>query len=282
MSLCIAWVRSFNNVDEIIIATDSCYSGGQRFFAAPKIFPLKRNDCAIACAGDTSYSFPIAEHISRAIDLNPMLSNRAIDFTDFRHYVLDLANKCLFEEQDPSTSPKGPEFQMILAGHSWKTREAYIYEIFYDKCIKKMNYRTQSTIKKTKFAVIGDCTPTVRKAIFDKLNSEGLPDGGRIDMQPLEVLYQFISDKTPQTYPIGGYPQMVKIYPYPNVLPIAIKLKNATNHDIITYFGRPCLKYEMIPFPIYDVEQKKMLYMKKVDDGFSLEPEILGPLPFES
>lgn len=280
MSLCIAWVRAYCNVEEILVAADSCFSGGQRFLASPKIFPLKRNDCVLACAGDTSYSFPIAEHISRAIDLNPMLRNRAIDFNDFRHYVLDIANKCLFEEQDTLTSPNGPDFRMILAGHSWITKKAHIYEIYYDKHEKQMNYRTPMTIKKTKFAIIGDCVSEVRKAIFDRLESEGIKDHERIDMQPLEVLNYFIKDETNQTYAIGGYPQMVKVYPYHSILPIAIKLKNSSNSDIITYFGRPCLKYEMIPFPIYDMEKKEIVYMKKVNEDFVLEPEKLGPLHF--
>lgn len=59
-----------NQIRELCLVSDSCLTGGDKFCAAPKIFPLIRGDCAIACAGGAAYFYPIAEHIVRMIELN--------------------------------------------------------------------------------------------------------------------------------------------------------------------------------------------------------------------
>jgi len=286
MTLCIAWVRKLPKKQEIAVVADSCFTGGQRFYAAPKIFPLKRNDCVLACAGDTAYSFSVVEHIMRAVDLSPKIKHRVIDITDMKQYLLDITNKCLLEEHDVSTCmegdrQKGPNFSMILAGFSWKQNTPIIYEIKYKSSKKKMDVHTQPTIKKIKFAVIGDCAKEVRHRIYEKLDEEGVEDGGVVDMQPLDVLMEYIENPKSETQFIGGYPQMVKIYPFSRVLPVVLKLHKENGETLLTYYGRPLLKYEIVPFPIYDVKEKKTTYMKEVSPEYTLESEKLGELPFE-
>ncbi len=100
MTLCIAWVRKKSTTDEICVISDSCFTGGQRFLAAPKIFPLDRGDCVIACAGDTMYSFPVVEHLRQAFSLNKGLMDRSIDTTDLLHTIKDITNKVLFQETE--------------------------------------------------------------------------------------------------------------------------------------------------------------------------------------
>lgn len=259
---------------------DSCLSGGQRFLAAPKIFPLSRNDCAIACAGTTSYSFPVVEHIMRAIELNQAVKDRACDVTEFRHTILDIANKCLIEEQEPDCMENGPDFSMIFAGYSWRKKKFCLWEIRYDKHLKKMNYTTPKAIKRTPFAVIGDGAPKVRYLINQKLDADGVNDRGFVDMQPLDVLIQIINDNNPDLRCIGGYPQMVKIYPFLRVLPIGFR-QTINDKKLITYSGRPLLDYEIFPYPIYDLEERKFMYMKAVCEEFERRPEDIAPLPFK-
>ena len=279
MSLCIAWVRKNKDMEELCMIADSCLSGGQRFLAAPKIFPLSRNDCAIACAGTTSYSFPVVEHIMKSIELNQIYKDRACDVTEFRHTILDIANKCLIEEQEPDYMENGPDFSMIFAGYSWREKKFCLWEIRYDKHLKKMNYSTPKTIKRPPFAVIGDLVPKVRHLIYQKLDAEGVKERGFVDMQPLEVLLQVINDTSTETRSIGGYPQMVKIYPFMRVLPIGFRLTK-NNKKVITYSGRPLLDFEIFPYPIYDLEEKKIIYMKGVLEEFERKFEDVAPLPF--
>lgn len=267
-------------MEELCMIADSCVTGNQRFLAAPKIFSLSRNDCAIACAGTTAYSFPVVEHIMRAVELNQKFIDRACDITDFRRNVLDIANRCLIEEQEPEGSPNGPDFNMILAGYSWRKKRFYIWEIRYEKRLGKMNYTTPKTIKKTLFAVIGDNVAEIRQKIFQRLENDKVKDRGLVDMQPLDVLMDEINDNSLKTRSIGGYPQMVKIYPFMRVLPIGFRqLKKGKR--IISYAGRPLLDFEIFPYPIYDLDEKKFMYMKEVKEEFERKPEYVPPLPFK-
>lgn len=74
MTLCISWIRQVKNAKELCLISDSCLSCGDRFYAAPKIFTLKRGDCAFACAGITNYFYPIEEHIVRVAHLDLTLN----------------------------------------------------------------------------------------------------------------------------------------------------------------------------------------------------------------
>lgn len=272
MTLCIGWIRSYNRGFEICLATDSLFTGGQTFCAAPKLFPLKRGDCALACAGETQYSFPVMEHIVRSIELNPKGYDRACDITDLKHYIVDVTNKCLFEERDRQDGSNGPGFRFIIAGYSWKYQKPMFWIVSYQKHDKKMVADGVNTIKGKPVAVIGDCVSSVRHKIFERLENDGVPKNGDFDMQPLEVLLDYINDKTDETRTIGGYLQMLKIYPFCKIMPVGFRY-NKNDDYFITYYGRPLLKYETFPFPIYDVTSKKMMYMREISSEFVLEHE---------
>lgn len=297
MTLCIAWVRKANETDEIVMAADSCFSSGQRFFAAPKLFPTKRGDCAIACAGMTQYSFPIIEHVLRAFDINKKLRDRATDITDIVHVIEDIANKCLHEEKEPeyATIPgEGPGFTMIIGGFSWKKKVPLLRILSFDWKAKKMMTSKVNTIKGFPIAVIGDADVIgpCRGKIHNKLE-EDIENGKSIDMQPLDVLMEYISDIEHTT--IGGYPQLLKIYPFMNILPFGFLHRKGdtkqdttnllnTNDDngeecFITYYGRPLLKYETFPYPIIDLKTKEIRYMYERTGDLDLKLSHESPKP---
>ncbi|MDE6693754.1 MAG: hypothetical protein K2K05_10255, partial [Muribaculaceae bacterium] len=259
------------------MTADSCFSGGQRFLAAPKLFPIGRGDYAIACAGSTQYSFPLVEHIQRAFALNRKLDDRATDITDVVHLLEDIVNRCLHEEIAPeyATYPgEGPRFSMIFAGFSWKKKQPILKILYFDWKKKKMRSSTPSTIKGYKIAVIGDDVGGCRGKIHNRLEDDK-KKGKALDMQPLDILLDYISDTA---YPsIGGYPQLIKIYPFSNILPFGFlheidgstknckEYLNGTDqsgkHYFITYYGRPLLKYETFPYPILELKTKQIRYM---------------------
>lgn len=293
MTLCIAWVRQANEKEEILMAADSCFSGGQRFLAAPKLFPTRRGDCAFACAGMTQYSFPIVEHILRAFDINQKLRDRASDITDVMHIIADIANKCLHEEIAPeyaSLPGDGPGFSMIIAGYSWKKKKTVLRILSFDWSKMKMEICKVPTILGFQCAVIGDkeVIGPCRGRIHHKLYAD-IQEGSTLNMQPLDILLDYISDTAYTT--IGGYPQLLKIYPFMNILPFGFLHRAEDNaHDttnllrgkdengnqcFITYFGRPLLKYETFPYPIIDLRTKEVRYMyeRKGETEFKLSHE---------
>ena len=264
MTLCIGWVRKLHQTQEICLIADSCFSGGQRFYSAPKIFPMMRGDCAIACAGATVYSFPIVEHIVRALEINGPIRDRAKDFLEIVGLVEDVVNVCLSQEKEKQF--ESPGFSMIIAGYSWRQKDSRIFQIEYSKKAHKMVANRARTMLGSRIAFIGD-EDIVKKSKSEliRLLQEEKKEGGNntIDMQPLDVLMDKIESKEIST--IGGYPQMVKIYPYMRVLPIGFKSKT---DNTIYYYGRPLMKYETFPFPIYDFEKKRFVYMKETTERF--------------
>ncbi|MDJ0590750.1 MAG: hypothetical protein QNJ72_12240 [Pleurocapsa sp. MO_226.B13] len=59
MTLCVAWLREVNGDKELIFATDSCLSGGERWHSGVKLFELPRQDCLICFAGETNRTYPL-------------------------------------------------------------------------------------------------------------------------------------------------------------------------------------------------------------------------------
>lgn len=53
MTLCVAWIRAKNSVEELIFATDSSLTGGEKWNQGIKLFELPRPDCLICFAGRT-------------------------------------------------------------------------------------------------------------------------------------------------------------------------------------------------------------------------------------
>lgn len=239
--------------------------------AAPKVFPLPRKDCAIACAGDTNYSMPIVDHIVHAMEINKPLIDRAYDFLDVVHLVEDIINRCLYEEkEEQENEEEGPGFTMILAGYSFQENESRLFIISYNKHLKKMKANKAPTIMGTQVAVIGDfeLIPQVKVDIHKAFEKDGIKKGGIFGYQPLDVLQKYI-DK-PEITTVGGHLQMLKIYPFAQVLPIGFFYPDESS---IFYYGRPLLKYETFPYPIYDMKEKVFKYMKVNSKDFELVHE---------
>ena len=101
MTLCVGWIRKMKETEEICLASDSMFAGGgSRLPIAPKLFPILRGDCAIACAGNTGYTMPLVEHINHAVEINGPIRDRAYDFFHFIHLVEDVINSCLYQEKE--------------------------------------------------------------------------------------------------------------------------------------------------------------------------------------
>ena len=121
-------------------------------------------------------------------------------------------------------------------------------------------------------AIIGDKKDReVHKKIKDKI--DGLCEDGKccLNMEPLEVIIDYINYKSISS--IYGRTQMLKIFPFFQILPIGF-LKN----NEISVFGRPLLKYETFPYPIYDLDTGKVTYMKDISPDFNLTSEKIEKL----
>lgn len=277
MTLCIGWIRKFSKTEEICLAADSMFTGGgSRLPVAPKLFPILRGDCAIACSGNTGYTMPLVEHINHAVEINQPIRDRAYDFLHFVHLVEEVLNSCMgLEKEVQENDHEGPDFSMILAGYSWMKKQLLLYTVIYDKKTQKMKAIPATTIMGTPVAVIGDYDkiPKVRHKIHQAFEKAGLKKGDTFGFEPLDVLTEYINDRSIDS--VGGHLQMLKVYPYMRVMPVGFYYPD-TNR--IYYYGRPLMKYETFPFPIYDVGEKVIKYMKVNSNEFELVHEETKPL----
>jgi len=272
MTLCVGWIRKFSETEEICLAADSMFAGGgSRLPIAPKLFPISRGDCAIACAGNTGYTMPLVEHINHAVEINQPIKDRAYDIYHFVHLVEDVVNSCLGREKEEQENEReGPDFSMILAGYSWVKKKPLLFTITYDNTIRKMRACPAKTIMGTPVAVISDyeLIPSARRKIYLALEKANINKGDPIGYEPLEVISDFINDSTIDS--IGGHLQMLKVYPFMKVLPVGFFYPETKR---IYYYGRPLLKYETFPYPIYDMGDKQFKYMKVTSGEFELVHE---------
>ena len=275
MTIVIGWIRKKNQLNEVCLASDSCFTGGQEFLAAPKLFPLNRGDVAIGCAGVTTYSFPIIAHIVQAVNFNYGTQTRAIDISEFVHYIVDIANKILQEEKCKQDFMEGPECQLIVAGFSWKLHKPYFKLIEYDRQLKRMVLSKVHNFSGTPVAVIGDLDYRKIYSLLESKIDIHEKTTMELDLEPMDVILDLI-DNTHYTG-IGGRLQLLKIYPHLNTIPIGI-LRRKSGKEEISVFGRPLLNYETFPYPIYDLDNKVTLYMKETSEKFKRIPEKIDKL----
>ncbi len=69
MTIPIAWTRKEHNVEQLVFASDSRISAGEKFDACPKMLALPRIDCAISYAGTSGDALSMMLQLSLAEDL---------------------------------------------------------------------------------------------------------------------------------------------------------------------------------------------------------------------
>jgi hypothetical protein len=264
MTLVAVWVRQVTSEEQLVVASDSRLSFGARWDCCPKIFSLRRNDAVLAFCGDTVFAYPILLQLSNAILNYGKALSREIDITDLRPHFIKVIESMRSQVTDFPTGTHGVDptnFKLVFAGYSTKFRSFKAWSLYFDKASGKFNHRRLSLHnKRTKgtkpFLFIGDHVSHATRRLYSNLAARRKLTAGRLDMEPLEVLVDMI--ESPQYDTIGGPPQLVKVYPYANVLPINV-LWPRENPQFIAHFGRPLLGYEGSRYACLDLNDLMLL-----------------------
>ncbi|TGU74577.1 hypothetical protein E4633_03690 [Geomonas terrae] len=229
MTLAMAWVRKgAGGVDELVTVSDSRLNGGGRNFdCVPKILPLKRNDSIICFAGETDFAYPLMLQLSLAIEGHFPAVSRAVDMTKIAGFTIRTFNQML-KEIDPYVKGQHvPKTEFILAGYSWQQKSFKIWRVIYNKGVNLFELKPCSVwhgpFKSIAFA--GDWAREAEKQLYrlmtDRYGDIRILKEGCLDMEPFEVLRNILrAGKRHDT--VGGAPQMVKVYCYPNARPVGI------------------------------------------------------------
>lgn len=90
MTLCTAWIRQANDTEELIFATDSCLTGGEKWKHGIKLFELPRKDCLLSFAGSTMRAYPLVLNLVSAIHFDDYLQSPFAKLNEVLVYISDL------------------------------------------------------------------------------------------------------------------------------------------------------------------------------------------------
>ena len=134
MTLCVSWIRKVNNNEELIFATDSCLSGGERWHSGVKLFELPRKDCLICFAGETNRTYPLILNLISSIKFDEHLLSTNTDTVEVLEYLSTLFTSLCnsITGYAPQTFEEAlGEFEFLFGGWSWKQSRFKLWKLKY-------------------------------------------------------------------------------------------------------------------------------------------------------
>lgn len=217
MTLCVAWVRQAGDNEELVFATDSTLTGGEKWNSGIKLFELPRKDCLLCFAGSTFRAYPLVLHLISSIRFNTGLQNPHTDIVGVLEYLSELFTNLvrgiISEISGEDVHTLRSEAKFLFGGWSWRGNRFRIWELYYEKEVEGFIYKEHSAPEKSRIAsFLGHPEPAVNElaqTAYKRLMEEGDFDR-KLDMEPLLVLRDLARDKTVRE--IDGALQIAKVY----------------------------------------------------------------------
>jgi hypothetical protein len=224
MTLCVAWIREAQDSEELVFATDSTLTGGEKWNHGVKLFELPRRDCLLCFAGETYRAYPLILNLIATIKHNEKLQDPTLDLQEVLYGIAEIFTelvKSIFEKPSGDTSHIGAEAKFLFGGWSWRESKFKIWRLYYSTDAKGFVFHEEAIENKLgKITFLGDPegdTETGEKNIVDTANKkykEALIKkerfDGRLDMEPLDVLVDMCRDSSIRE--VDGAIQIGKIY----------------------------------------------------------------------
>lgn len=238
MTLCISWIRKTSDSEELIFATDSCLSGGERWNSGVKLFQLPRTDCLISFSGFTGRTYPLILNLINSLKYDKYVLNQNHDITQLLEYVTELFTEIIKTvtprhgttlEEDLRESP----FDFLFGGWSWRQNSLKLWRIFYS--FDSEGFVFEENYERIVFSMIGDKLDEARNKLQDEMIKNNRIMAGFLDMEPLKVLVEIIRDSGIDI--ISGPVQFAKIYP-PGVTEVFGVYYPSAMNGTKTFLGR--------------------------------------------
>lgn len=218
MTLCIAWVRQLSDVEELIFATDSALTMGEKWNHGIKLFELPRPDCLICFAGDTGRAYPLILNLISSFKLSRELKNPHADITEVLDHLTTLFSALVSRIEDDGELGIVEELkasaEFLFGGWSWTENRFRIWKVFYSKEAGGFIFREFTTEKKSReIAFLGN--PETVESIAQQNYQNAFSDekfDNRLDMEPLRILIDLSLDNKPSSREVDGAIQIAKIY----------------------------------------------------------------------
>ena len=213
MTLCVAWLREVNDEQELIFATDSCLSGGERWHSGVKLFELPRKDCLICFSGETNRTYPLILNLITSFKFDEHLSNTHTDITEVLDYLTRLFTSLCHNITDFGTQDFKivlGNFQFLFGGWSWKANAFKLWKLEYNHDVNAFIHDETNTDDML-YTFIGDELDNANELLDKELIDNNKVKSRHFDMEPLKVLVQMI--RNPDYSGIDGAVQVARIYP---------------------------------------------------------------------
>jgi len=218
MTLCAAWIRAKNSVEELIFATDSSLTGGEKWNQGIKLFELPRIDCLICFAGSTARAYPLILNLISSIKLNRRLQSPRTDLEEVLNYLsslfTSLVHTIVNEISGLDIHALRAEAKFLFGGWSWLESRFRIWQLYYSKDAEGFLFKeyTDESSKTRIYAFLGNPEELADTAsrIYKKGLYESDTQDDKMDMEPLQVLIEMSRDKDVRE--VDGAIQIAKVY----------------------------------------------------------------------
>lgn len=204
MTLCVAWVREVNNTEELVFATDSTVTGGEKWDNGIKLFELPRKNCLLSFAGDTSRAYPLVLNLVSSISFDKYLELPSANLSEVLQHISDLFTSLIKTIDREGSNQDIHEMRgaakFIFGGWDWEKGIFRVWELFYSKDVEGFlfNEITDDNSKTRFYTFIGgakklDIIKDAKERFHKLLLDEDKMDS-KLDMEPLKILREIALD----------------------------------------------------------------------------------------
>jgi len=203
---------SKGETEELVFATDSCLTGGEKWNTGIKLFELPRKDCLLSFAGSTFRAYPLILNLVASIKFDQRLSSHQTDVKDVLDYLTELfSDLCAdIKEGVGDIHELRAEAEFLFGGWSWKLQQFCIWKLFYSKDAGGFIFEDYHNQKLSRTcAFLGDEIESAKELYRKEFDDDNFD--APLNMEPLRVLSVMARDRK-NYHSIEGALQIAKVY----------------------------------------------------------------------
>ncbi len=218
MTLCTAYIRQANDSEELVFATDSCLTGGEKWKHGIKLFELPRKDCLLCFAGDTMRAYPLVLNLVSSIHLDKYLESPSATLEEVLDFISELFTRLvnvIGEVDRGRIHEERGAAKFLFGGWDWQIGVFRVWELFYSEDAEGFvfNELTNDDSKTRFYTFLGNAEIDIEKEAKERFKRILLDEDkmdSKLDMEPLRVLSSISLDGSIRE--VDGSLQIAKIY----------------------------------------------------------------------
>lgn len=219
MTLCTAYIRQAGDTEELVFATDSCLTGGEKWKHGVKLFELPRKDCLLCFTGSTIRAYPLVLNLVSSIHLDNYLQSPSATLEEVLEFISELFTNLVMtitEVDKKYIHQERGAARFLFGGWDWQKGRFRIWRLHYSEGVEGFIFDelNADNAKMRFYEFIGeadgvDIEEDARKAFKKMVYDEDKQDDP-IDMEPLKILRDISLNKDIRE--VDGSLQIAKIY----------------------------------------------------------------------